>query len=140
MKKQNWVWMPHAGHFICGNHCRFHLNTYVGKYIVSTVGELWFDQSARRIHASVFDKKWYAINITKMGDNFDDEYMKRFGYEELGIGRTYETMVFKAKKQKEGLCCPYRPIRFEDLDMEGYNDAELAYKGHLKMCKKWSVL
>lgn len=40
MKKENWVWMPHAGHFICGDRCQFKLNTYVGKYIVSTVGEM----------------------------------------------------------------------------------------------------
>lgn len=37
MKEENWVWMPHGGHFILGHMCRFRLNTYVGKYIVSTV-------------------------------------------------------------------------------------------------------
>lgn len=31
--------MPHAGHFIGGNSCSFHLNTHVNGYIVSTVGE-----------------------------------------------------------------------------------------------------
>ena len=130
--------MPHAGHFICGNDCRFHLNTYVGKYIVSTVGELWFDQNARRIHASVFDKKWYTENINKMGDNFDAVYMKRFGYEELGIGRTYETMVFKATRDKVNTCCPWTMVS-EELDMEGYKSANDAYKGHLKLCRKWSL-
>lgn len=39
MKKMNWIWMPHAGHFIGGHRCSFKLNTCVGEYIVSTVGE-----------------------------------------------------------------------------------------------------
>lgn len=42
MSKDKWIWMPHAGHFICGHKCRFKLNTYVNGYIVSTVGELYF--------------------------------------------------------------------------------------------------
>jgi hypothetical protein len=44
MKKFDWVWMPHAGHFIGGNFCQFRLNTCVGKHIVSTVGELQFSE------------------------------------------------------------------------------------------------
>lgn len=38
--QDKWVWMPHAGHFISGYRCCFKLNTKVGKYIISTVGEL----------------------------------------------------------------------------------------------------
>ncbi len=40
MNRRDWVWMGHAAHFICGDRCSFHLATYVGGYIVSTVGEL----------------------------------------------------------------------------------------------------
>jgi hypothetical protein len=29
MKADRWVWMPHAGHLIVGNQCRFHLATFV---------------------------------------------------------------------------------------------------------------
>ena len=36
-----WIWMPYAGHLCVSNKCRFHLNTYVGKFIVSTVGEYY---------------------------------------------------------------------------------------------------
>lgn len=129
--------MPHAGHFICGNDCRFHLNTYVGKYIVSTVGELWSDQNARRIHAQVYDPKWYEINVILKGDNFDHEYMKRFGYEEVGMNRTYETMVFKAIRDKVNKCCSWTMVSGE-LDFDGYKIANDAYKGHLKLCNKWS--
>jgi len=137
MKKENWVFMPHAGHFIGGNDCRFHLNTYVGKYIVSTVGELWSDQKVRRIHAEVYDIEWYRENENKKGDNFDRIYMKKFGFEEIGCGRTYETMVFKAEKSKNK-CCPYRIIVEKEVDSAGYNSPEEAYKGHLKLCEKWS--
>lgn len=44
MNRADWVFMPHAGHFIGGNFCHFRLNTFVGKYIVSTVGELQFSE------------------------------------------------------------------------------------------------
>ena len=39
MSADKWIWMGHAGHFILGHKCRFHLSTYVNGYIVSTVGE-----------------------------------------------------------------------------------------------------
>jgi len=136
IKKDKWIWMPHAGHFILGNKCRFHLNTYVGKYIVSTVGELWNDADIRRIYAGIYDKEWYAKNQFKKGDNFDSAYFEKFGYEELGIERTYETMVFRAKKS-EHKCCPYERIAGE-IDFDGYKSADDAYSGHLKMCKKWA--
>jgi hypothetical protein len=35
----NWVWMRHPAHFIGAGDCQFFLATYVGTYIVSTVGE-----------------------------------------------------------------------------------------------------
>lgn len=110
-KKENWLWMGHAGHFIGGSSCRFHLNTYVGGYIVSTVGEY-------------------------------DPYNKGWGnFEELGINRLYETMVFKAEKESkdDAQCCPYRIIVSEEMDMDGYNDPAAAYKGHLKLCKRWAT-
>lgn len=135
--KEKWVWMPHAGHFICARSCQFILNTYVGKYIVSTVGELWNDQIVRRIHASVHDKQWYEKNINLKGDYFDSAYMKKFGFENIGCERKYETMVFKARKS-EHKCCPYKIIVSEEVDTEGYNKPEDACRGHLKLCNKWS--
>ena len=137
MKQGKWIWMPHPGHFILGDKCRFHLNTYVGKYIVSTVGELWNERGVREILASVDDPKWLAENKHFLGDNFDAVYFKKFGYEEIGYQRKYETMVFKAKKSSYK-CCPYRMISGE-LDFAGYNSDGDAYNGHLTLCKKWSV-
>lgn len=69
INNQSWIWMPHAGHFCGANECNFRLNTYVGGYIVSTVGEY--------------------CPIIKLGKST---------FEEIGRNRLYETMVFKAKK------------------------------------------
>lgn len=137
MEKNKWIWMPHPGHFICSKDCRFFLNTYVGKYIVSTVGELWLERGSREIHASVHDPIWLQENKHLKGDYFDFAYMDKFGYENIGLDRKYETMVFKAKKSKNK-CCPYEIIVSKEMDSNGYNTPEEAYKGHLNLCKKWS--
>ena len=136
MKK--WIWMGHAGHFICADKCQFHLNTYVGKYIVSTVGELWPDRAVREIHAKVHNPKWLSENIHLKGDEFDHAYFKEFGYEGIGCDRTYETMVFKAKKTKDK-CCPYVMVSGSNLDEDLYNNADDATVGHYRLCKKWSL-
>lgn len=52
----SWEWYGHPAHFICGDKCRFHLATKVGKYLVSTVGELWPERRVREIHAEVHDR------------------------------------------------------------------------------------
>lgn len=135
--KDKWVWMPHPGHFICGMNCRFRLNTCVGKYIVSTVGELWLERGAREIHAKIHNPDWYYKNQLLKGDEFDNAYMKQFGYEDVGYGRKYETMVFLAKKS-ENKCCPFEMVTPSDVDCMGYNTPEEAYGGHMKMCLKWS--
>lgn len=137
MKKEKWIWMPHPAHFICSSHCQFVLATYVGGYIVSTVGEYWPERGVREIHAEVHDKEWLDKNKHLKGDNFDKVYFERFGYEEIGADRIYETMVFKAKKSKLK-CCPYQIMVEKQVDYKGYNKPEDAIKGHLKLCKKWS--
>lgn len=105
LKKENWTWMPHAAHFISYFNCQFRLATYVGGYIVSTLGEFKENPSGKNLP--------------------------------LGASRTYETMVFKAKKSNND-CCPYVPRELKHVDFEGYNDAGAAYKGHMKLCSKWS--
>lgn len=128
---KDWIWMPHPGHFICAFDCRFRLNTYVNGYIVSTVGELFPNESGREIEARL-----RGIKLKGMGDERAADYFRKIGFENIGLGRKYETMVFKAKKSKEK-CCPWRMVSGE-LDFEGYNNAGAAYKGHLKFCRKWS--
>ena len=140
MKKiteNKWVWMPHAGHLIVGSNCQFHLNTKVGKYIVSTVGEYWPDRQVREIHAKVHDPMWLVENKSRLGDDFDHEYFEKFGWMEIGLERTYETMVFKARRDTQNKCCPWTMVSGE-LDMDGYKFADKAYQGHLKMCRKWA--
>ena len=139
MKKDKWIWMPHAGHFILAGKCKFTLNTYVGTYIVSTVGELWPERGVREIHAQVYDPQWLTKNKQFMGDNFDSVYFKRFGYEDVGCDRKFETMVFKAKKSKDE-CCPYEIIVSKNKDVGAYNTPGEAYRGHLRLCDKWSKL
>lgn len=133
MKKSNWIWMPHAGHLIVGHKCRFKLNTYVGDYVVSTVGEWVPEEISRNMEVEL--KKDKPLG---KGDENEYEYLRRYGFKEIGAYRTYETMVFKAKKS-DYKCCPYEIIVTEEVDMEGYNSAEDAYEGHLKLCKKWSM-
>ena len=141
MEKAKWVWMPHPGHFIGSKNCKFHLNTYVGKYIVSTIGEYWTERRCREIHAEIHDKQWFDENRHRMGDDFDHAYFEKFGWEEIGCDRTYETMVFKAGKAdrvEDLMCCPYEVSNHDELDFDGYKTATEAYKGHLRLCDKWS--
>jgi len=132
MKREKWVWMPHAGHFILGYKCQFRLNTYVGKYIVSTVGEYLPDSQVREILA-----KSRGVTLEGKGDEREADYMNKIGYEEIGYKRIYETMVFRAEKSIYH-CCPYRMMVSEEMDFRGYNTAADAYNGHLRLCKKWS--
>ena len=74
MNKDKWIWMPHAGHFICGHRCQFRLNTYVNGYVISTVGEL------------------------------PDMLEKDGRFSEIGRNRLYETMVFRAAESGYACC------------------------------------
>ena len=138
---KDWKWFGNAAHFICGSDCRFHLATKVGKYIVSTVGQYWPCRGSREIHAEVRDPQWLSENRHLKGDYFDAAYMKKFGYQDIGCDRKFETMVFKAGpicKSKE--CdCGLPTIDGSELDFMGYNTAGEATKGHMKLCKKWSL-
>ena len=142
MKKENWIWMPHPGHFIGSKYCLFHLNTYVGGYIVSTVGELWWDSQVRKIKADVRN-----VEIEGKGDEWDRDYMKKIGYDPLHFSSDekkgdyfYETMVFKAKRAdpKDDQCCPWRQVVEKVKDEDWYRTADEAIKGHMAMCKKWA--
>jgi hypothetical protein len=109
MKKENWIWMPHPGHFIAAFNCRFRMNTYVGDYIVSTVGE-------------------YIPQHKPDAEQF----------EEIGFRRLYETMVFKAERDTAS-CCPWRASSGTDCDFKAYNDPGAAFEGHMELCEKWAA-
>ena len=140
VEQKDWQWFGHAGHFICAHWCRFHLCTKVGDYLVSTVGEYWPERSSREIHARIHDPAWLARNQHRKGDDFDLAYMERFGFEDIGFERKYETMVFKAGKPcTSAECgCGLPKIDSSELDFGAYNDAGTATRGHLAICERWS--
>ena len=110
MKRKDWIWMGHAGHFILGKECQFHLFTEVGGYIVSTIGELVLPEIPGLKHEK---------------------------FEDLGYNRKYETMVFKSRKS-ERLCCPYEMDKANELDFLPANNPDTATKNHYELCEKWS--
>lgn len=106
-----WVWMAHPAHFIGANDCQFRLATYVNGFIISSVGE------------------------------YKPMFSNKPDWQEIGWGRTYETMVFKARKatgENECAACLYVVSDFSNIDMEGYDSAKAAYAGHIAMCEKYS--
>ena len=119
---RDWRWYGYSGHFICGQWCRFHLCTKVGKYLVSTVG--------RYVHP----------RNSGSGEQSEREFLEANpNGEEVGCGRFYETMVFKAGApcSAEGCDCGLPDINGINLDFSGYQTAAEATKGHYKLCAKW---
>lgn len=130
-------WFGHAAHLIVGSHCRFHLATQVGDYLVSTVGEYYPDSRVRAITAQV-----RGIEIEGKGDAWDRDYNEKMGnrgFEEIGYSRLYETMVFRTGTPCSipECGCGLPGIDGEGLDMDGYNDAASATAGHMAMVEKW---
>lgn len=134
--QEGWLWMGHTAHFICGKNCQFHLATVVGsgnrRFIVSTVGEYWPDSQVRKIHAESA-----GVVIEGRGDAWDAAYFKRFGYEEIGCGRTYETYVFRASADVQPCGC-IGPRDWSEIDSLPANDAKTATENHYALCEKWN--
>jgi hypothetical protein len=118
-----WEWFGVVGHYICGQWCRFHLATMVGPWLVSTIGE-------------------YVHPLHSKGNEKDEAEWMRVNWpgEDIGCGRKYETMVFKAGARctKKGCECNMPAIGGSELDIHGYQTRGQAQAGHLQMCKKWS--
>jgi hypothetical protein len=139
---EEWKWFGNVGHFICGHMCRFHLCTLVGEYLVSTVGEFWPERNVREIHAKINDIAWLSTHRDLRGDAFDHAYMRRFGYEEVGYQRKYETMVFNAGEpcSAEGCGCGLPALKDGmELDFLPANDAKTATENHMQLCKKYGM-
>lgn len=138
---QEWKWFGKPGHFIGSHNCRFHLCTQVGDVLVSTVGEYWPERIIREIHAKVFDPEWLRDHAHLQGEYFDAKYMEHFGYQEIGMNRKFETMVFLSGSpcQAEGCDCGQPQIVGDTLDMDVYNTPGDATRGHHAMCEKWAA-
>jgi hypothetical protein len=138
LPRSEWVWMPHPAHLIVGRDCRFHLATYVGGFIVSTVGEYEPEAGVREIYAQ-------SRGITLVGKGYERraDFAEKVGWVEIGHGRTYETMVFRAEPRpadEGGDCCPWQISTGNELEMAGSTDAGAAYRGHLAMCEKYAAM
>lgn len=122
--ESDWKWFGFANHFICGMWCRFHMATQVGYFIVSTVG--MFVHPMHGKGNEMDEAKWIAKNPNGG---------------QIGSGRTYETMVFRAGKPcaEKGCGCGQPIIDGSELDFNGYNDANAATIGHRMMCLKVAI-
>jgi hypothetical protein len=95
----------------------------VGRYLVSTVGEYVHPRHSGAGEQA--EAKWLKEN---------------WPGEDIGWGRKYETMVFRAGKKCDAKdCgCGLPSISGQELDSYGYNKRGDADRGHLKMCRKWA--
>jgi hypothetical protein len=137
--REEWQWYGTNGHLIVGQDCRYHLATLVGPWWVSTVGQWLPDESSREIHADV-----RGIALEGRGDERRADFMRKFGWVEIGHGRTFETMVFRAGEicADRECACEGSPLiaDWSELDSNGYNEARAAREGHLAMCEKWAQI
>lgn len=136
MSRSTWRWFGHPGHLCVSSHCRFHLCTKVGHYLVSTVGEYVPDSAVREILA-----KSRGIALAGQGDEREADWMRKVGFEDLGFNRKYETMVFRAGKPcaLKSCGCGLPAIDGQEIDCAGYNDPASAASGHVRLCEKWDV-
>ena len=138
--REQWEWYGVAAHLIVGRNCRFHLATIVGEYLISTVGQYVPDSDVREALAQT-----RGVTLRGWGDERERSWMEQVGYEEIGAGRTYETMVFKVdaadRCAKSGCNCGMPQVsEWSEKDSDGYNDAGAATRGHLLMCEKWAAI
>lgn len=128
-----WKWFGSPAHFICALDCRFHMATEIGEYLVSTVGEYLPDSAVREILA-----KSRGIELEGKGDARRADWMKKYGYEKLGVTGYYETMVFRIRPgshcKKEDCMCGMPEIIADSLAMDRYDTSGEARQGHLELC------
>lgn len=112
---ESWVWDGHAAHLIVGSSCQFHLATRVGDYIVSTVGE----------YRSETDHPDGDRNYAETGDYA--------AFTTIGVGRLFETYVFRAVGSGFGKVTDY-----SEIDALPANDHDTATANHMTLCRKYA--
>lgn len=120
-----WQWFGHAGHFICGQWCRFHLCTKVGEYLVSTVG--LYVPPHKTGGSERTEAEWLA-------DNPDGA--------DIGCDRKYETRVFGAGEPctSSDCNCGLPTTVHPELDVFPANKAGDARANHMTLCKKYAAM
>lgn len=61
-------------------------------------------------------------------------------FETVGVGRLYETMVFKLAAGASCGSGDHHIDDYEHVDFAGYNDHDAANEGHDAMCQKYEAL
>src|SRR5487761_2563023 len=65
----------------------------------------------------------------------------RDGFEEVGLGRLYETMVFRVEDGDEDGCPGEGHVSdWSEVAGDGYNTWQDAHRGHLAMCERFAIL
>ena len=135
---ETWEWFGSALHLIVGHDCRFHLGTLVGPWVVSTVGEWLPDSSSWDIYAESA-----GVTLRGRGDDRRNQFLREVGYVEIGAGRKYETLVFRATGERcdrDECRCGHPEWSGSELDSDGYNERGDAQRGHYAMCFKVAAL
>lgn len=102
----------HAAHLCVGPWCLFHIATQVGGFMVSTVGD-------------------YRPVSEREGEGFGPA-------REIGVGRLFETFVFRIIPNRSCGCgCGLPDMELSEIDTAAYNDALAATEGHERMCQKY---
>lgn len=136
--RDEWEWFGCPAHLIVSQDCRFHLATLVGPWVVSTVGEWLPDSNSWHIYA---DSR--GVEIEGRGDAGRADFLNKVGFIEIGLGRKYETMVFRATGERctrPDCGCGLPELEGSELDTEGYNERGAAQHGHYEMCEKWAAI
>jgi len=106
-KKKEIVWQGFAGHFIGAKKCLFRL-------------------------CSAVNSGKYVVSTVGAYQQKDNVVL-----EDIGLGRKFETMVFRAKKCWCG-CGEWVQRDAKNIDMLPANSPKGAKANHMKLCKKWN--
>lgn len=76
--ESEWVWCAYPGHFIGSCNCRMHLNTRVGDWRISTVGDYWPHPlpGEKQKRETIGWNRWYEtaiVHVTGHGEHGDGE-------------------------------------------------------------------
>lgn len=107
---ENWKWLGHAGHFIGSRECRFHLNTQVGNWLISTVGEWHPNPDKPKVPIGSFDM-FYETMVFRLG-----------------------------RKACHCGCGARDPVNWIEEDGTRYKTAAEATEGHLRMCNRYAEI
>lgn len=109
--ESEWKWQGYAGHLIVAQWCLFHMNTVVGEYIVSTVGDYRREGDGPR---------------TTIG---------------AGKESFFETYVFKGHEPCGTADCKCETVtNFGEIDGSRWATPREAQAGHMAFCRKYAAL